>query len=45
VGESQFFETLWRARLAEYDAMEGITWRWQSIDGATGKTGTQLSGA
>jgi hypothetical protein len=25
---------LWRAGLAEYDDMEGIAWRWQSIDGA-----------
>lgn len=29
-----FFVALWRAGLAEYDAMEGIAWRWQSIDGA-----------
>jgi len=29
-----FFESLWRAGLAEYDEMEGIAWRWQSIDGA-----------
>jgi transposase len=28
------FEALWRAGLAEYDQMEGIAWRWQSIDGA-----------
>jgi transposase len=28
------FEALWRAGLAEYDEMEGIAWRWQSIDGA-----------
>lgn len=32
-----FFEAIWRAGLAEYDAMEGIAWRWQSIDGALGK--------
>ena len=25
---------LWRKGLAEYDEMEGIAWRWQSIDGA-----------
>lgn len=31
---SGFFEALWRAGLAEYDDGEGITWRWQSIDGA-----------
>lgn len=28
------FEALWKAGLAEYDEMEGIAWRWQSIDGA-----------
>lgn len=28
-----FFLALWRAGLAEYDEMEGIEWRWQSIDG------------
>lgn len=29
-----FFLALWRAGLAEYDDMEGIAWKWQSIDGA-----------
>lgn len=29
-----FFVALWRAGLAEYDEMEGISWSWQSIDGA-----------
>jgi len=29
-----FFEALWAAGLAEYDEMEGIAWRWQSVDGA-----------
>ena len=29
-----FFESLWKAGLAEYDTFEGIAWRWQSIDGA-----------
>ncbi len=28
------FESLWKAGLAEYDDLEGIAWRWQSIDGA-----------
>ena len=28
------FLALWQAGLAEYDDMEGIAWRWQSIDGA-----------
>ncbi len=28
------FFALWRAGLAEYDDMEGIAWKWQSIDGA-----------
>mgnify|MGYP002824469155 FL=1 len=32
--EAGVFEALWRAGLAEYDDMEGIAWRWQSIDGA-----------
>ena len=31
------FEAIWRAGLAEYDQMEGIAWRWQSIDGAMSK--------
>ena len=31
------FRALWQAGLAEYDEMEGISWRWQSIDGAMGK--------
>ena len=29
-----FFENIWKMGLAEYDALEGIAWRWQSIDGA-----------
>ena len=32
-----FFLALWQAGLAEYDDMEGIAWRWQSIDGAMTK--------
>lgn len=28
------FRKLWQAGLAEYDDLEGIAWRWQSIDGA-----------
>ncbi len=31
------FEKLWKAGLAEYDEMEGIAWRWQSIDGSMNK--------
>jgi transposase len=31
---SGFLASLWRAGPAEYDDMEGIAWRWQSIDGA-----------
>ncbi len=31
------FLALWQAGLAEYDELEGISWRWQSIDGAMGK--------
>ena len=32
-----FFLALWRLGIAEYDEMEGIAWRWQSIDGAMTK--------
>jgi transposase len=32
-----FFLAVWRAGLAEYDEMEGIAWRWQSVDGALTK--------
>jgi transposase len=32
-----FFEKLWQAGLAEYDDLQGIAWRWQSIDGSTMK--------
>lgn len=32
--KSGVFESLWKAGLAAYDQMEGIAWRWQSIDGA-----------
>jgi len=31
------FVALWRQGLAEYDELEGIAWRWQSIDTASGK--------
>ena len=31
---SGFFRALWQAGLAEYEDMEGIAWRWQSVDGA-----------
>jgi len=29
-----FFLKLWEKGLIEYDEMEGIAWKWQSIDGA-----------
>ena len=29
-----FFDNLWQAGLAEYDELQGIAWRWQSIDGS-----------
>lgn len=32
-----FFLELWRAGLAEYDELEGIAWKWQSIDGSANK--------
>ena len=28
------FVKLWRRGLAEYDELEGIAWKWQSVDGA-----------
>lgn len=31
------FAAIWQAGLAEYDQMDGIAWRWQSIDGAVFK--------
>lgn len=33
-----FFLALWQAGLAEYDEMEGIAWKWKSIDGVITKT-------
>lgn len=35
--EAGFFRKLWKKGLAEYDELEGIAWRWQSIDGAMNK--------
>lgn len=32
--QAGFFSALWRAKLAEHAEMEGIAWRWQSVDGA-----------
>ena len=29
-----FFLMLWQAGLAQYNEMEGIAWKWQSVDGA-----------
>lgn len=37
MNEAGFFLSLWQAGLAEYDEMEGISWKWQSIDGTTVK--------
>jgi transposase len=31
------FLNLWRAGLCEYDEMEGIAWKWQSVDGSMAK--------
>ena len=39
------FLSLWRAWLAAYDAMEGISWEWQSIDGAMVKAPMALETA
>jgi len=35
--EAGFFLKLWKKGLAENDEMEGIAWRWQSIDGNQGE--------
>jgi len=35
--QAGFFLQIWRAGLAEYDEMEGIAWKWQSVDGAMHK--------
>lgn len=32
-----FFRAIWQLGLAEYDELEGVAWKWQSIDGAQGK--------
>ena len=39
-GEKKFFLKLWKKGLAEYDDMEGIAWKWQSIDGSMTKAPT-----
>lgn len=28
------FEALWKLGLAEYDELEDVAWRWQSVDGS-----------
>jgi transposase len=35
--EAGFFEALWRAGLAEYDELEGITWQWKRGKGQSAK--------
>ena len=35
--QAGLFVAIWQAGLAEYDEMEGIAWRWQSIDSAMAK--------
>jgi hypothetical protein len=32
LGTRRLFEALWQAGLAEYDDLQGISWRWQSIE-------------
>jgi transposase len=39
-----FFLKLWRKGLNEYDDMEGIAWKWQSIDGSMIKAPLALDG-
>lgn len=36
-GKAGVFEQLWREGLLEYDALKGIEWEWQSVDGAMTK--------
>jgi putative transposase len=33
----QLFTKLWKAALGEYDELQGIDWKWQSMDGAMSK--------
>ena len=36
-GEAGVFERLWQKGLLEYDALKGIEWEWQAMDGAMTK--------
>jgi len=36
--EAGVFHKLWKASLLEYDALKGIQWNWQSVDGAMTKS-------
>ena len=36
--EMGVFEKLWKHALLEYDDLEGIDWKWQSLDGAMTKS-------
>lgn len=40
---ARVFVRLWRRGLAEYDELEGIAWRWQSVDGALVKAPLALA--
>ena len=40
MGKGRLFLKLWKKGLAEYDDMEGIAWKWQSIDGSMTKAPT-----
>ena len=40
MGKRRFFLKLWKKGLAECDDMEGIAWKWQSIDGSMTKAPT-----
>ena len=37
-GRKVFFVSFWSTRLTEYNKMEGISWKWQSIDEARVKS-------
>ena len=40
-----FFQKLWKKGLAQYDDLEGIAWKWQSIDASIIKAPTAQESA
>ena len=35
--DAEAFQNMWKEGLLEYDAMKGINWEWQALDGAMTK--------